>query len=263
VKALASSYTLGELARRPEDYPAGYLVHEFMHTGWDAPYVTDVRRELATIGLMPAGSATLIENFDSWVISHDARALLAEIADADLRELVRDFFIDQRFRCDVFSRDATRLAPAVQRRRLAASSFALTRPESAVAYSTASPAGRLVFDNPAARAIVAGLVSGPRPLGDIADDTFGRGKGISDGDLVANALALSAAGEIRPVEPTRAPVAAVNAALRRRLGSAEEVAVLALPCGTALDIDHTLRGLLAGARPDVGGWHAFLAAQGV
>jgi hypothetical protein len=177
-----------------------------------------------------------------------------------MRELVRDFFIDQRFRCDVFTRSARRLAPTEQRRRLLASSYALTRPERAVTYSAATPAGRIVYDNDAARTIVHALASGPRPLAEVA-----RG-GVGAADLLANALALCAAGDVRPVEASRAPVAALNRALRRRLGSAEEISVLALPCGTALDIDHSVRGLLSGAVTGIGDrageWRDFLAGHG-
>ncbi|HZT86749.1 MAG TPA: class I SAM-dependent methyltransferase [Stellaceae bacterium] len=249
--ALRDSYILRELAQRPEDYPIGYLVHEFMHAGWEALYVTDVRRDLAGIGLVPVGSTTLIENFDAWVLDAKARDVLEAMPEGDVRELVRDVLIDQRLRCDVFARDARRLPSAEQQRRLMAADYALTRPEPAVAYTADSPAGRLRFDNPAARAIVRSMAAGPRPLAEIDG---------AAADLLANTLALCAAGDLRPVEPTRVPVAALNRALRRRLGGPEEIPVLALPCGTAIEIDYALRGLAAG---DTGArWRAFLSAHG-
>src|SRR5207253_1269625 len=55
-----SSYIVGELRERPEDYRPGYLVHEFLHTGWQPLYVTELRAEMAEIRLKPVGSATLI-----------------------------------------------------------------------------------------------------------------------------------------------------------------------------------------------------------
>src|SRR5260370_30142075 len=116
--SLASSYILRELRERPADYRPGYLVHEFMHAGWQPLYVTELRRDLKEIGLAPVGSALLAENFDRWVLGPRARAAVSSIADPDRRELVRDFCIDQRFRCDVFSRDAAPLDEAEQRRRL-------------------------------------------------------------------------------------------------------------------------------------------------
>src|SRR5213082_646027 len=109
-----------------------------------------------------------------------------------------------------------------------------------------TPAGRVQYGNPAARAVIASLMSGIRSLADIPSGF------AADRDLIANTLALCAAGDVRPAEKTRAPVEPLNRALRRRLGGPEEIPVIALPCGTALDIDHELLGLLRGGDPGGG-----------
>src|SRR5205814_8764074 len=153
--ALASSYIVRELRERPGDYRPGYLVHEFMHSGWQPLYVTELRRDLKEIGLVPVGSALLVENFDGWVLGRRARRLVAGIADPDRREMVCDFCIDQRFRCDVFARDASPLTASKQRERLMSSGLALVRPPAAITYEMPTPAGRVRYDNPAARAIIA------------------------------------------------------------------------------------------------------------
>lgn len=252
--SLAASQTVRELRRGPDDYRPGYLVHEFLPAGWQPLYVTELRRDFAEIGLEPVGSALLMENFDGWMLGRRGRALLAEIADPDRRELVRDFLLDQRFRCDVFARDAPRIDAGEQRRLLSAAGLALMRPAGAVGYAAVTPAGRLDFANPAARAVVAALSAGARCLADIAAGD------ASQGDLLANALALCAAGDIRPVETGRVPVAALNRALVRRLGTPHEIEVIALPCGTALDLDEQLFGLLTGEMDQ--GWREFLAMHG-
>jgi SAM-dependent methyltransferase len=252
--ALASSHIVRELRERPDDYRLGYLVHEFLHAGWRSLYVTELRRDMAEIGLFPIGSAILLENFDRWVLGRRARALVAEIADPDLRELVRDFAIDQRFRCDVFARDAARLDGGEQHRRLFAAGLALARPPAALSYRATTPAGNLDYDNPVARAIVAALAAGARSLADIPPGA------AAPRALVANALVLCAAGDVRPVETGRAPVAALNRALRRRLGT-QETPLIALPCGTALELDHQLLGLSTDHGDPA--WREFLALHGV
>src|SRR5207237_5584384 len=211
-----------------------------MHAGWQPLYVTELRRDLKEIGLVPVGSALLAENFDGWMLGRRARKLVAGIADPDRRELVRDFCMHQRFRCDVFARDAATLAPAEQRQRLLAADLALVRPPAAITYEMPTPAGKVQYENPAARAIIASLMSGIRTLADIPSDF------AAPRDLIANMLALCAAGDVRPVETTRVGVGPLNRALHRRLGRSEEIPAIALPCGTALDIDHELLGLLRG-----------------
>src|SRR5215471_5796060 len=121
VESLATSFIVKELRERQQDYSPAYLVHEFMPAAWQPLYVTEVRRDLATIGLEPAGSATLNENFDWMVLGEGARQTLATIAEPDARELVRDYYLDQRFRRDVFARGNRRLKPGEQAARLAAS----------------------------------------------------------------------------------------------------------------------------------------------
>jgi SAM-dependent methyltransferase len=257
--SLAASFVASELRRRPADYRPGYLVHEFMHAGWQPLYVTELRRDLKEIGLVPVGSALLAENFDGWTLGRRARKLVAGIADPDRRELVRDFCIDQRFRCDVFARDAASLSPAEQRERLMSAGLALARPPAAITYEMPTPAGRVRYDNAAARAIIASLMSGIRRLADIPSGF------AAPRDLMANMLVLCAAGDVRPAETTRALVGPLNRALRRRIGKADEIPAIALPCGTALDIDHELLGLMRGS--DNGGmsaeWREFLELHGV
>ena len=48
-----------------------------MPSAWQPLYVTEVRAAMATIGLAPVGSATLIENFDRLALSDSARETLA------------------------------------------------------------------------------------------------------------------------------------------------------------------------------------------
>ena len=257
VPALASSFTLAELKARPQDYPMAYLVHEFMNAAWRPLYVTEMRAAMATIGLAPVGSTTLIENFDRLVLSDGARRTLARIGDPDVRELVRDFFLDQRLRCDVFDRGNRRLGAEERAGRLLAGAYALTRPAHDVRYATMTPAGQLAYDSPTARAVVGALSDGPQKLASL----------VSAPDLLEPALTLCAAGDAMPVESGREPVAKLNRAIWRRLDGAEEIRWLALPCGTALETDPGLLRLLRdGATIDherYPGWRDFLASHGL
>jgi len=256
VPALEASFTVRELDQRPEDYAPAYLVHEFMPAAWRPLYVTEVRAAMATIGLTPVGSATLSENLDWMVLDEAARKTLATISELDARELVRDFYLDQRFRCDVFARGNKRLGADERAGRLFSSTFALARPVPSIEYTTTSPAGPVVYDTPAARAIIAALTLGPRAL-----------TGPATAQDLEAILTLCATGDVMPAEPGKAPVGDLNRILCGRIDGPEEIRWLALPCGTAVEVDRRLMRLLR----DGGGidesqfpdWREFLASHGV
>jgi SAM-dependent methyltransferase len=261
VPALTPSFIVGELEQRPEDYAPAYLVHEFMPRAWQPLYVTEVRAAMKAIGLAPIGSATLIENLDPLVLSGKAREVLGGIADDDLRELVRDFYLDQRFRCDVFARDNGRLGGEQRRDALLASTFALVRPATQIRYSAATPAGFHPYNNPTARAIVGALADGPRSFAEVASVP------APSQDLATNLVVLCAVGDVIPVEPESTPVEPLNRAIFARLGGPEEIRWLTLRCGTALELDlrlmHRLRDGEEIEEDEFPGWRRFLASHGL
>jgi SAM-dependent methyltransferase len=254
VPALADSFILKELKERPEDYSPAYLVHEFMPAAWQPLWVTEVRTAMAGFGLEPVGSTTLSENLDWMVLDEPARNTLAAIGDADARELVRDYYLDQRLRCDVFARGNRRLDAGERAGRLFSSAFALARPVLEIRYRTATPAGPLAYDSPAARAIVAAVAAGPRSL-------------AADIENLKALLTLCAAGDIMPVESVYVPVGDLNRILCARVDGPEEIRWLPLPCGTAVAVGSGLLRLLRDGEEidDVRfpGWAGFLASHGL
>jgi hypothetical protein len=123
----------------------------------------------------------------------------------------------------------------------------------------ATRAGRVAFDNAAARGIVAALASGPRILGEVAQT-----RGIDPADAVASALVLSASGQLQPAESVRAPATDFNAVVLCRLNGSEEITYLAMPFGTGILINDAAREMLtngnaAGEEPS---WQDFLAVHG-
>jgi SAM-dependent methyltransferase len=247
VASLAASFIVKELQERPADYSPAYLVHEFLPAAWQPLYVTEVRRDMATIGLEPVGSATLSENFDWMVLDETARQTLGTITDPEARELVRDYYLDQRFRCDVFARGNRQLGPGERAGRLHSSTFVLARPVPAIRYTMTTPAGSLTYDSPAARAIVAELTAGR----------------LARTEDLKTLLTLCAAGDIMPAEPGHAFVADLNRALCGRVDGPEEIRWLALPCGTAVEVDPGLLRALRDGRLLDDGWREFLSSHGL
>jgi len=233
--ALASSYmATGGLEKLRQDLPNNYFAHEFLPSAWQPLYVTQVRADMARLGLVPAGSATVRENFDSFVLTSAAREALVDIVDVDVRELARDFFLDQRFRRDVFVRGARRISDEERDRGLMEFVFDLQHPVGMVEYSMKTQSGTFDFDSPTARGVVDALRTGPKRLADIPSDT------ASDVDALSSVLALYAANQIRPVEATIADVAKLNQALLEHVDGTESLRFVALPSGTGVAVSPTL-----------------------
>jgi SAM-dependent methyltransferase len=80
IAAGAPSLTASTIASKFDELaatvPATYLAHEYMVANWQPLFAAEVRRPLAEIGLIPAGSATCAENFDSFVLRRAEREAL-------------------------------------------------------------------------------------------------------------------------------------------------------------------------------------------
>jgi len=105
-----------------------YLVHEYLHTGWAPYYFADVSRAFAEAKLSYAGSANLLNNFWSLGLNEEQVALLSEIAAPELRETLKDFSTNARFRQDIYVRGARPMLAAKRQSFLKDIPFALTAP---------------------------------------------------------------------------------------------------------------------------------------
>jgi hypothetical protein len=189
---------------------------------------------MAQICIEPVGSATLIENFDTLVLRKRAREALKVISDRDLRELSRDYFLDQRFRRDVFGRDVATLSKSERHARLLGMPFSLLKPVDSIEFQLETAAGRVRFDNLAARRIVTRLAGESARLSDCLDTT------ITTADLIANALMLCSADVIGPSVASPYNTQTLNRALLALTRDADGAGYMALPCGTALRLSGPL-----------------------
>jgi SAM-dependent methyltransferase len=218
---------LGAMGREWEELrrklPPSYFVHQFLPPAWKPLYVTELRQAVSGIGLTPVGSATIRENVDAFTLERAARELVGAAFDPDLRELLRDYLLMKRFRRDVFGRDTSRLDEATARDRICASTFMLAIPQDAT----------LPFNHPAAQAILTLLASGPAVPITLA------AQGHATDVLVAQIIALASAGRIWPVAADADPegIARMNAVLRRRIGTPDEIGFVMLPSGLAIEME--------------------------
>ena len=259
--ALRASPTVANWEREHPLRPSGYYPHEYLASAWQPRYVDDVRREFAGIGLVPAGSATICENFDDFVLTQAARTQLAAIPDDDARELARDYFLWQRFRQDVFVRAPKPLSDDERRARLLGFRYALLCPPGEVRFEMATEAGTVGFDNAVARQLVFALGNAPGRPRDLVDAS------VPDRDVLANILTLCSSGAVQPVVQSDGSYDRLNDALLVQLAAAD-ADFHVLRCGTALrlpgDLLRAARALGGSPRSPAAAdpWQEFLVRCG-
>ena len=212
-----------------------YLVHEYLHDGWEPVYGADVETVMRAAGLIYAGSTRFLENREDFFLRKSQRALLDRIKDRALRSLVRDHFIGQSFRTDIFIRDAKRLRRDTAWKRRLEAAIAPALPPGRITCSLKTSAGTLSFDNEAAKAILDSLSSGPKSIREIAQSCVG--SAITEADLLNTVDALLAGSQCVPVDPAApgARVTELNGLLRRQALKHELVRAQASPHGALID----------------------------
>ncbi|PEQ12700.1 hypothetical protein B2G71_10360 [Novosphingobium sp. PC22D] len=180
------------------DVPAGYLPHEYLNANWQPLWSLDVIETFADNGLTYTCPAMPQLLRDAFVLKRAQRETLATYDDAATRELVKDHFINEQFRMDVYTGgEASEVARSEAAEALMHSTWLLRRPEEQVEFAIDGRVGKVRFDNLAARAVVERLSRGPASLAEIgeAHDDCTRA------DLLLAIDALAYDGQVVPVRP--------------------------------------------------------------
>ena len=243
--------------------PVSYLTHEYLNSAWRPVFVTEAHARARQHGLEFVASANVETRRMDFVLRSEAREIVAAQEDPVLREFLIDLCLNRSFRSDVFTREGRRLPRARTRSRRLAGRYALLRPRRGLDYTLHTAAGRLRFDNRAARALTRALEASPCRLADVAARV--PGLRCSEADLLNVADALLAARIIAPVDPRkRVQPVPLNDLLRRRIDSGDGLNVQVGSHGTAFAVpmlDQILIHLNLHGRPTRGALAAYLDAH--
>ncbi|HTG37653.1 class I SAM-dependent methyltransferase [Sphingomonas sp.] len=231
-----------------------YLAHEYFNADWEIGYFADVAAELEAAKLTYAAPARLLDHLPEYSMRAQDAKLLAGIRHPLMRETVRDYLVNQKFRTDIFVKGARPLNGVDARGLWMDTSFTLTVPMSAMSFKHATPMGELSLDESIYRPLVTML----------ADDGY-RAKSVVEiaerlgafdiRELLSGLMMLSGLGVAQPArkagEAERRQCDALNLYLCHQALSSADIQVLASPVlggGKAMPQEHQLvvMAILAG-----------------
>jgi SAM-dependent methyltransferase len=116
---------VAERLKQLKDQDRKYLAHEYFNSHWHPMPFSQTASLLEDAKLSFAASAHTLDQADVINLSADAQKLISEISDPMFQQTVRDYFINQQFRRDIFIKGPRRLPPLEQLRRLQSQPFVL------------------------------------------------------------------------------------------------------------------------------------------
>ena len=233
-----------------------YLAHEFLNEHWRAFYHFDVAKALGRAKLAFVGSTDIIRNFHNVVVTDAQMQALGEVASAELRETLKDYCTDTRFRLDVYVRGARRMTGERRDRMLGALRLTLLR-EPPEAFHVTLADGTKWRPEPAVFGpVFAALKKRPHRISELLSlPELPQGHTVGPGELIGVVVGGGIATVCSP--PSTAAIDAsrrLNADTLARLESRAFVSVPAIGGALGLGtVDQVLYAeLLRDAAPDVG-----------
>ncbi len=218
-----------------------YLAHEYLNTGWQPLFFTDVAGDMLEAKLDFVGSAKVIENFLDLVLKPQQRELLGVLDDPMLREFVKDCCMPRRLRRDIYVRGQRRLTGHERELQLRDVRLALQVPRSATTRTIQVPQGEATVNQDVYEPIFDALAEGPKAVGDLVELDAVRGN--SDAHPIEVAGMLIGSGQALPAvaeSPSGTAAKRFNRALSiraRQIDTQAREALAAPVLGTGIEAD--------------------------
>lgn len=198
-----------------------YIAHEYLNADWHIPSFAEMVRSLEEAKVSFVGSARLLNRIDGLHLTEEGRKLLATIEHPVFRETVRDYLVNQRFRCDVFVKGPRLMSAARQREAWHAQRFVLTACGEDIPKTVASARGDVELPPKIYAPVIAALAGNsyaPKGIDDLMQTPALRGLKVNE--IVEALVVLVGAGFAAPAQAVTDDVAqrcqAFNQYVRRR-----------------------------------------------
>jgi hypothetical protein len=231
-----------------------YLAHEYFNRDWAVMPFSDVARWLDDAKVSFVASANLLDHVDAVNLSAEGRKLLADIRHPILRQSVRDYFINQQFRRDVFVKGPRRLSRLSQLEAMKSQAFVLTSHPDDIPMKVKGALGEATLQEAIYRPVIEVLADenfAPKTMGEL--EGHAKLKSLNIRQLFEALAVLSGVNHVHPAQQvskeSRQRCTALNRHICDRARDDGNIAHLASPVtGSGIPVDRFLQLFLLAAQ---------------
>ena len=197
-----------------------YLAHEYFNRNWHPLHFSDVAKQLSAAKLQFGCSAHFLDHVDALSLRPEQQELLKSLPDANFRESIRDFMVNQQFRRDYWVKGARQLSEMEKVTALRQERVVLRTPRADVSLKVRGALGEADM-NPEIYNPILDLLADyrPRSIGEIEAalrNTHNIAQVVQSVIVMTGAGYLSPAADDATIEAAAATSEALNTAIRRK-----------------------------------------------
>jgi SAM-dependent methyltransferase len=192
---------VAERLKSMSKYNRNYLAHEYFTQDWRVMAFSDVVKWLDDAKLTFVASADLMDHVIN--LPSEGQKLLSEIKHPILLQSVRDYFVNQQFRRDVFVKGPRRLHRLEQYEAMSNETIVLTTFADEVPMKIKGAFGEVTLQEQIYRPLIEVLAEkayAPKSIGQL--ETHEKLKFLQPGQLINALLVLVGSGHAHPAQPS-------------------------------------------------------------
>ena len=238
---------VGERLKGISGQNRNYLAHEYFNRDWAVMPFSDVARWLDDAKVSFVASANLLDHVEAVNLTAEGRKLLADIQHPILRQSVRDYFINQQFRRDVFVKGPRRISQLSQMEAMQSQAFVLTSHPDEIPAKVKGALGEATLQEAIYRPVIAVMADenyAPKTVSQLS--AHAKLKSLSFRQLLEVLTVLSGANHVHPAQQvakeSRQHCTALNRYICERARDDGNIAYLASPVtGSGIPVDRVLQ----------------------
>jgi len=225
---------VAERTKKLREQNRNYVAHEYFNRDWQPMDFTTMALWLEPAKVEFACSANYIDSVDAVNLTADQQAFLKEIPDAEFRESVRDFMVNQQFRKDYWVKGLRKLNPLEQAEALRSQKVMLTSHRTDVSLKVIGALGEATMSEAIYNPILDVLADHkPKTIGQIEQAL--KDEAISFVQLLQAVMVLTGTGHLSAVQDealipkAKRQTDKINAYLMNKARGSNDIGYLASP----------------------------------